>query len=372
MEAIKPESAAILKRMMSPKNYTLPTAVPSPNADRKGSQGQANKPVPNPRPNRTLTEPQLHNQRESQAKTLPHTASVKPIGSPQRETSPTQSLPNLPTTKNSSRNSSVSSIPPSEPQNYIEPSALPEEMGSVDPSQSLPASILKQNGRPPPTVSRKKNNTYPHKERAAHPKLKSKTSSEKSFPVVDESDNQYVVMDPQPEEELPPQTLPREKPKPKPRKKITPESSPSISREASNTSPQDDDDILGDPDESDYLSIIDDRGPKFVSNSKGPSIPPRKMDKRPSQPEAVPSNIAEQLMKNFNKDQLGELISMLQLVQTTGVQSDDEIKEAWDVPSSNGPTSSQPQPEPGPENSFRGSFSECVSMFVRSPNSICG
>ena len=351
MEAIKPDSAAILKRIMSPDRYTISTVVPT---DRKGSQGQSDKPLPNPRPDHTKTEAQPL----TQARTLPHRNSAPSSGTQRREISPTQSLPL--TIKNSSRNSSVSSIPSSEPQNYIEPSAFPEEIGTIDPSQSLPVSRLRQNGHPPPVASRKKNNTYSHKPRTGHPKLKSKTSSEKNLPVMGESEDHYVVMDASPEGELPPQTLPREKPKPKPRTKITPESSPSISREASNTSPEDSD-ILGDPDESDYLSIIDDRGPTFVSNSTAPSVPPRESVKRPSVPEAVPTNVAEQLMKNFNKDQLGELISMLQLVHVqTEAQSDEEIREAWHVPASNGPTSPQLS-SPGLESSFRGSFSEWIS-----------
>ncbi len=304
MEAIKPGSAQFLKQMQHSRSF-FPS--PTPNVYATSQHSVSQKPQPFPR---------KHPSPDVQSKAVP-----------MQTTSTVPEMSSLPL--NCLRSSlEASSSPPKLPQNYVEPTAFPDP----DPTASLPFNLLKRNGHPPPIV-RRPNHTYSHKPHN-HTKLPSRSSSDTSFP---ENLSHYEIMDP---EEVPqPVAVPRSgRPKPKPRTRSTHKSvstSQTVEPPSSLT-----DDILGDDEDGDYLCLIDDKkpsGPLFVSKAPVPA------ERKGSGP---PPNVAEQLIKTFDREQLGSLIQMLQQVQGLNDGGDD----AW----------SPDSPDQGPETSLRGNFSKWV------------
>ena len=308
MEVIRPGSAHILKQMLHSRNTLSPTSKTAPETFPPGPPVSNNKPQPSPR---KRPDPHIHN------RTLP--AAVVP--------QPAKLLPPVPLT------SSVEA-PSTLPQDYVEPSLFPNKISPrspIDPTVSLPVGMLSENGHTPPPLARRPNHTYSHKPRN-HPQVISKSSSENSFPSQD-----YEVMDPGPElDEVPqPVAAPRpSKPKPKPRIRTNQKPPPTVTRRTQSTSSPTDD-ILEEDDDGGYLCLVDEK----TTINKTPT----------SAENSVPSDVAEQLMKSFDKDQLGSLIHMLQQVHVQGQglgRSD--------------------SPDQGPETSLRGSFSECGGGLMMS------
>ena len=309
MEAIKPGSAQLLKQMQSTRSaLSSPTLAmaPGPFPPEPAVPQPMTKPRPNARPNkRAQSEPQV---KPKGSATLPPTASKKVAQSEELA------------------HSMENSWSGKKPEDYVEPNTFPSNT-SPDPTASLPVSMLRQNGHPPP-IARRPNHTYSHKPRTSHPRLESKSSSEKSLPPVADGDH-YEIMDPV-EDPSTPSAVPRpNKPRPKPRKRTTPESSPAITR-GTNSSPPLDDDILGDENDTDYLSLM-------------PSEPSESRPQPVTRQSNISPDVAEQLLQNLSKDQVGALIHMLQQVQTQ-----DKGCTPTNLSSS------------APESSLRGNFSECV------------
>lgn len=128
------------------------------------------------------------------------------------------------------------------------------------------------------------------------------------------------------------------KPKPKPRSRSGRDSLSSAKVVEAPSSPVDD--ILDDDDGDSYLFLIDNKKPATTA----PIPSERKKG-------SVPSSVAEQLMKSFDREQLGSLIQMLQQVQG---QSEKGVEDAWSTDS----------PDQGPEASLRGSFSKLVGKSL--------
>ncbi len=326
MEVIRPGSAHIMKQMLHSRNTLSPASKVAPEVFPPVPQ-VSSKPQPNPR---KRSDPHI------QSMTLPASVVPKPV----------KSSPPAPLT------SSVE-IPSTLPQDYVEPSSfpnrtpplVPNRTSPLDPTVSLPVGMLNANGHTPPPLARRPNHTYSHKPRD-HPKQISKSSSENSFPP---DLGHYEVMDPTVVEEVPqPVAASRSsKPKPKPRSRVSQQQPPTVTRPPqSPSSPTDD--ILEEDDDGGYLCLVADKKP----NNKTPTP-------SESRNASVSSDVAEQLMKSFDKDQLGSLIHMLQKVQGQGQQGMERSDS----------------PDQGPETSLRGSFSECGAindvMNISSRGNVC-